>query len=66
MRRFFSQRQRLIIYAKSKGKCQLCGTNLKGDFHADHIVPASRGGQTVIQNGQALCPNCNLRKAAND
>jgi 5-methylcytosine-specific restriction endonuclease McrA len=44
------------------GRCQSCGVPLSADFHADHIVPFSRGGQTVVNNGQALCPPCNLRK----
>tara|TARA_A100001011_G_C14218853_1_gene803340 strand:- start:51 stop:1355 length:1305 start_codon:yes stop_codon:yes gene_type:complete len=36
-----------------------------GNFHADHIVPHSRGGETKWQNGQALCIQCNLLKSDN-
>src|SRR5699024_7295055 len=30
--------------------------------HYDHIVPASEGGGTSIDNGQGLCARCNLRQ----
>jgi hypothetical protein len=36
-----------------------------GNFHADHIKPHSRGGETKWQNGQALCIQCNLSKSDN-
>jgi hypothetical protein len=32
--------------------------------HADHVVPASRGGPTTAGNGQGLCVACNLAKEA--
>ena len=63
--RFFSNRQKFIIYALSKGVCQKCGEKLSGKFHADHIIPFSKGGLTTIINGQALCAKCNLRKSNN-
>jgi 5-methylcytosine-specific restriction endonuclease McrA len=33
-------------------------------FHADHVVAFANGGDTVVNNGQALCPLCNLKKGA--
>tara|TARA_Y100000768_G_scaffold26629_1_gene17951 strand:+ start:4835 stop:6130 length:1296 start_codon:yes stop_codon:yes gene_type:complete len=33
------------------------------NFHADHILPHSRGGKTKWENGQALCIQCNLAKS---
>ena len=30
--------------------------------HNDHIVPASEGGETSLDNGQSLCAYCNLAK----
>lgn len=30
--------------------------------HADHVVPATRGGPTSAANGQSLCEHCNLAK----
>jgi superfamily II DNA or RNA helicase len=46
------------------GACAECGQQLKARFHADHIVPFSKGGATITRNGQALCPACNLRKGS--
>ena len=44
--------------------CMVCGDKLSDDFHADHKVPFSRNGKTILKNGQALCPSCNLKKGA--
>lgn len=66
MARFYNMQQRMILFAKAKGKCVKCSNKLDAHFHADHILPASKGGRTVLNNGQALCANCNYRKAAND
>ncbi|WP_412481118.1 DEAD/DEAH box helicase family protein [Azonexus sp. IMCC34839] len=41
-----------------------CGVRLTKEFHADHVVPFSRGGRTVTNNGQALCRDCNLKKGS--
>ena len=63
--RGFSQLQRIQIFLKSGGSCQLCRCRITIDnFHADHVIPWSKGGQTVVKNGQALCPPCNLKKSA--
>jgi len=62
VRRWFSQRQRKILLWMAGGKCRLCGKNLEQNFHADHVKPYSKGGQTVFRNGQALCPSCNTSK----
>lgn len=43
-------------------QCVACGKTLSQSFHADHIVPFSSGGKTLLKNGQALCANCNLKK----
>lgn len=65
--RIFDQEQRLAIYRRDKGLCQLkirCD-GIKCDWdnwHADHIVPWSRGGKTTVENGQVACANCNLAK----
>jgi superfamily II DNA or RNA helicase len=63
MRRIFNSCERAIIYHKSNGVCQICGIQLKKYFHADHIIPYSKGGLTIIENGQALCKNCNILKS---
>ena len=43
-------------------KCRKCKTKLDGSYHADHVTPHSKGGRTLIKNGQALCAKCNQRK----
>ena len=61
MRRF-STSQRVALYVASDGYCSICGADLGPTWHADHVQPYSKGGETQIDNGQALCPTCNLRK----
>ena len=62
--RSFSQEQRYVIYMNSNKHCQLCEEHIRMEnFHADHIYPWSRGGETSISNGQALCSDCNIRKS---
>ena len=65
MRRSFNNIERYVLAEKTKWHCAICGTSLKDGWHADHVVPVSKGGVTDIHNGQALCPNCNLRKGVN-
>lgn len=62
MARRFSARQRRVLAWVAGGRCAICGTPLTQAFHADHVVPYSRGGATVTNNGQALCGPCNLVK----
>tara|TARA_B100000035_G_C20872031_1_gene496632 strand:+ start:343 stop:540 length:198 start_codon:yes stop_codon:yes gene_type:complete len=62
MKRFFTNRQRKILRILSGNLCGLCGVKLSKDFHADHIIPFSRSGKTILKNGWALCPKCNLKK----
>ena len=48
----------------SGNKCMNCGNKLSKIFHGDHIIPFSKNGKTIIKNGQALCPTCNLKKGS--
>jgi superfamily II DNA or RNA helicase len=64
MSRSFNTNQRVALYLSSQGKCGICGTTLKPGWHADHKQPYSKGGNTDVINGQALCPVCNLKKGA--
>ncbi|MCB4435549.1 HNH endonuclease [Alteromonas sp. McT4-15] len=63
MKRNFDSYQRSVIFDRSGGKCAICDCHLGSDWHADHRVPFSKGGRTVIRNGQALCKRCNLFKS---
>ena len=62
MKRSFSKKQRMALANHADWKCTLCGTPLDNSFHADHIIPFSKGGITDVSNGQALCPTCNMQK----
>ena len=64
MRRAFSKRQRLVLRMLAGNLCMICSKPLNNDLHADHVVPFSRGGKTILRNGQALCSSCNLAKGA--
>ncbi len=61
-RRSFSKRQKIILTFLSGGVCAICGVRLEKNFHGDHKEPYSKGGETLIRNGQALCAPCNLKK----
>ncbi len=68
--RNFSSEQRLAIYRRDKGCCQLIkkcdGEKVSWDnWHADHKIPHSKGGLTIVSNGQVACPACNLSKGGN-
>ena len=69
--RAFSELQRILIYRKGKGLCQQCLREGKPEkeakvswskYQADHVLPHSKGGKTVIQNGELLCSYHNLSK----
>ena len=64
-KRDFDQNQRYVLFRRSNQICQSCEKDIKfNSFHADHVVPFSHGGRTSIENGQALCKECNLKKGA--
>lgn len=68
--RTFTPEQRLAIFRKDEGCCQIkthCNGEKLGwaDWHADHIVPHSKGGKTTVANGQVACAACNLAKGNN-
>ncbi len=72
-KRAFSESQRIAIYLKCDGICQVClaeGLSERearvswSEFEADHVLPHSRGGQTLIENGQVLCREHNRLKGA--
>ena len=67
--RLFSPEQRLAIYRKNDGICQVklkCyGQKCDWDnWQADHIIAWSKGGKTTVENGQVACPACNAAKGS--
>ena len=72
-KRAFNEAERIVIYRRDKGLCQTHlaeGNNEKEaavgwpEYEADHVMPHSKGGPTVIFNGQVLCRYHNARKSA--
>ncbi len=65
-RRDVSLRLRFKVLQRDNFKCCMCGATPAKDpsveLHIDHIVPWSKGGETVIDNLQTLCSKCNLGK----
>lgn len=47
-------------------RCRHCGEspalNAGVTLHIDHIVPWSEGGETILENLQTFCSDCNLGK----
>ena len=61
-RRRFSSAERVALFLAADGRCTACGRELTPGWHGDHIQAWSGGGLTDVTNGQALCPECNLKK----
>ena len=54
---------RFNVFLRDRFTCQYCGAARPvEDLTFDHVVPRSRGGQTVWTNVVAACAPCNLRK----
>jgi 5-methylcytosine-specific restriction endonuclease McrA len=52
---------RRALFARDGWRCVYCGTN-GGRLTLDHVVPRSRGGESVWENVVTSCAPCNLRK----
>ena len=62
-RRKIPKQERRRIFAKTKGRCAYCGTDLHGEkWTVDHIVPLANGGTNDECNMFAACKSCNHRK----
>lgn len=61
-------RLRATVLIRDNCLCRMCGASPAKDpavsLHVDHIVPWSKGGQTVLANLQTLCAVCNIGKGA--
>ena len=66
-RRDISDRQRFRILVRDGFRCKTCGASpLKEsgvELHVDHILPWSKGGETVDENLECKCKQCNLGKS---
>lgn len=56
-------RLRFLALRRDRFRCRSCGAAAESTtLHVDHVVPWSRGGETVLENLQALCEKCNVGK----
>jgi hypothetical protein len=54
------------IFARDGGRCLYCGLQQYGQgavFHINHMIPRSKGGETIAENLALQCPYCSLHKA---
>ena len=52
---------RRALFARDGWRCVYCGTS-SDRLTLDHVVPRSRGGDSVWENVVTACAPCNLRK----
>jgi 5-methylcytosine-specific restriction endonuclease McrA len=52
---------RRALFARDGWKCVYCGT-AAGRLTLDHVIPRSKGGDSVWENVVTACAPCNLRK----
>ena len=52
---------RKAVLARDAWTCQYCGSERPG-LTVDHVIPCSRGGESVWENIVASCAPCNRRK----
>ena len=52
---------RRALFARDGWKCVYCGTTA-GRLTLDHIIPRSKGGESIWENVVTACAPCNLRK----
>jgi 5-methylcytosine-specific restriction endonuclease McrA len=59
-------RLRFLVFLRDRFTCKSCGKTPALDpgtqLHADHILPWSKGGETILENLQTLCHQCNIGK----
>jgi len=60
-------RKRFLVMRRDNFTCRLCGASPAKDvtveLEVDHIIPWSRGGETVIDNLHTTCKRCNQGKS---
>ncbi len=57
----------IIQWEKEQKKiCYWCGVKCKENYHVDHYIPLSKGGNNSINNLRISCAKCNHSKHAKD
>lgn len=62
-----SLRLRFRILLRDRFTCRSCGkspaTSPGTELHVDHMVPWSKGGQTVVEYLRTMCSQCNIGRS---
>ncbi|NQU83743.1 MAG: HNH endonuclease, partial [Parcubacteria group bacterium] len=60
----FSAKTKKAIFKTDQYRCIICGNGRHNGYeiHADHITPRSKGGESIVDNGQTLCGKHNIMK----
>lgn len=71
--RNFTYEEKLIIFRKASGLCELACNGIKcnreidiDDAVIDHILPHSKGGRTILENGRLSYKSCNISRGVKD
>ena len=58
-------RLRALVLMRDSARCRMCGAGPSDRvrLHVDHILPWSKGGETILDNLQILCDVCNIGKS---
>lgn len=69
--RLFTETQRFKLWKKQNGSCPRTGKKIPQHeinnhelWHADHVIPYSKGGPTTLDNGELVCKDYNLSKSS--
>jgi len=64
--KYITKSMRFDVLKRDNFKCRACGSSPADDpgvkLQVDHIIPVSKGGETILGNLQTLCKDCNLGK----
>lgn len=59
----FEPVHRDVVWERDRGRCHICGRKADpSNWHLEHIVPLSAGGEHSYRNVAVSHPACNLRK----
>lgn len=51
------------VFARDANHCQYCGRRFpSSELSLDHVIPRSRGGETIWENVVCSCVKCNVKK----
>lgn len=66
-KRGINWRLRFIVMRRGNFKCKNCGRSPATDptiiLHVDHVKAWANGGETILENLQTLCSECNIGKS---